>query len=383
MIYRNPTPVPFLMVLVFLDRVSAFQVHRISSRGISMPQIRKRWTCTRVPFQSSFSSHQGELPNQLYMSTEAESSPISSTNKKKERRRKPNLRNKKEKVKPLQDRTAIQTWRIFGIEVHPDSLGETAITQKKDKGAPSTPIEKIYLSQPVLVSLLKRLKIDGTATIEDLELSLPPQLKDVRMVRRSLDARKKFIVREGPRYTYVVDVDLSAKSVRDLRLKNQPGRNEIVTPDMKHVAKHMSLENASTTTSSIIDNQSTDKKKKKVIIVGTGPAGLFCALSLAQSGYVQPILLERGQPVESRGKDIGALIHRKTMNSESNFAFGEGGAGTWSDGKLTTRIGRNSKNVRTVLETFVKFGAPERILVDGSPHLGTDNLVKLLRNMRK
>jgi uncharacterized FAD-dependent dehydrogenase len=95
-----------------------------------------------------------------------------------------------------------------------------------------------------------------------------------------------------------------------------------------------------------------------------------------------PILLERGQPVESRGKDIGALMHRRSLDSESNFAFGEGGAGTWSDGKLTTRIGRNSDSVRFVLETLVEYGAPETILVEGAPHLGTDNLVRLLRNMR-
>jgi uncharacterized FAD-dependent dehydrogenase len=75
-------------------------------------------------------------------------------------------------------------------------------------------------------------------------------------------------------------------------------------------------------------------------------------------------------------------MHRRSLDSESNFCFGEGGAGTWSDGKLTTRIGRNSEAVRFVLETFVKYGAPETILVDGAPHLGTDNLVRLLRNMR-
>ena len=104
-------------------------------------------------------------------------------------------------------------------------------------------------------------------------------------------------------------------------------------------------------------------------------------MSLASSGF-KPIILERGQPVEARGKSIGALIHRRSIDPESNFSFGEGGAGTWSDGKLTTRIGRNSEPVRFVLETLVKYGAPPRILVEGSPHLGTDNLVRLLRNMR-
>ena len=97
---------------------------------------------------------------------------------------------------------------------------------------------------------------------------------------------------------------------------------------------------------------------------------------------MRPLVLERGQAVESRGKDIGALVHRRSMNAESNFAFGEGGAGTWSDGKLTTRIGRNQGPVRAVLETLVEYGAPEKILIDGAPHLGTDNLVKLLKNMR-
>jgi uncharacterized FAD-dependent dehydrogenase len=76
-------------------------------------------------------------------------------------------------------------------------------------------------------------------------------------------------------------------------------------------------------------------------------------------------------------------MHRRSLDSESNFAFGEGGAGTWSDGKLTTRIGRNSDAVRHVLTTFVEYGAPENILVEGAPHLGTDNLVRLLRNMRR
>lgn len=124
--------------------------------------------------------------------------------------------------------------------------------------------------------------------------------------------------------------------------------------------------------------------KKRVVVVGAGPAGLFCALQLALSNPdgMELMLLDRGQPVETRGRDIGALMHRTKLNPESNFCFGEGGAGTWSDGKLTTRIGRNSANVRWILETLVNYGAPANILWEGSPHLGTDNLVRLLRNMR-
>lgn len=266
------------------------------------------------------------------------------------------------------------TWRIFGIDVDPDLLGESSIAMdKNDQGI--VPLDKMYLSQPVVDSLLKRLKLDRSPKQKQLlnDVKIPTQIDDIRVVRRSLDARKKrrSIDCTGPKYTYVLDVDLASS----VELKHQPGRNEIVSDDMKSI-KYGYKEHESD-----IDKNAS-KELPKVIVVGAGPAGLFCALSLAQSGKCKPIVLERGQSVESRGKDIGALIHRQTINSESNFAFGEGGAGTWSDGKLTTRIGRNSMSVRHVLETFVKYGAPEKILIDGSPHLGTDNLVKLLRNMR-
>lgn len=88
-------------------------------------------------------------------------------------------------------------------------------------------------------------------------------------------------------------------------------------------------------------------KRDPIIIVGAGPAGLFAALSLASRGYFVK-LLERGKAVEERGRDIGALVVRRKLNPESNFCFGEGGAGTWSDGKLTTKVGRNGAAVRAV-----------------------------------
>ena len=98
---------------------------------------------------------------------------------------------------------------------------------------------------------------------------------------------------------------------------------------------------------------------------------------------MRPVVIERGKPVRDRAKDIGDEAARRVLNGESNFCYGEGGAGTWSDGKLTTRIGRNSEEVREVLATLVRFGAPSRILLDGKPHLGTDNLVRLLQGFRK
>mmetsp|Transcript_7827 Transcript_7827/g.9957 ORF Transcript_7827/g.9957 Transcript_7827/m.9957 type:complete len:507 (+) Transcript_7827:386-1906(+) len=130
-----------------------------------------------------------------------------------------------------------------------------------------------------------------------------------------------------------------------------------------------------------IVHHSKENHKKKIIVIGAGPAGLFCAKELAEQGF-KVILLERGEPVEKRGADIGKLIHRRLLDPESNFCFGEGGAGTWSDGKLTTRIGRNEIWSRRVLETFVQNGASANILIAGAPHLGTDTLVRLLRNLR-
>ncbi|XP_045801919.1 uncharacterized protein Cbei_0202 isoform X1 [Trifolium pratense] len=125
-----------------------------------------------------------------------------------------------------------------------------------------------------------------------------------------------------------------------------------------------------------------DTRKPKIAVVGSGPSGLFAALVLGELG-ADVTLIERGQPVEQRGRDIGALVVRKILELESNFCFGEGGAGTWSDGKLVTRIGRNSGSVIAVMKTLVQFGATKQILIDGKPHLGTDRLVPLLRNFRQ
>ncbi len=117
-----------------------------------------------------------------------------------------------------------------------------------------------------------------------------------------------------------------------------------------------------------------------VIIIGAGPAGLFTALALAEAG-LKVTLLERGKPVETRMRDIGRLRSRGELNPESNICFGEGGAGTYTDGKLYTRI--KHPFLRHVLHTFVRFGARDDILVDAHPHLGTDKLVRIVRNMRE
>ena len=275
--------------------------------------------------------------------------------------KKPNPKKKSRKGrivsnKPIKIKTAYP-WRIFGVTVHPDDLVDDAAVD--------------YLAPAVVQALCKRLKVDAPASDDDL----PSELSAVRVVRRSLDARKTKSF-DGPRFAYVLDVTVKAGT--GLKIKPQSGRQEMLQTNNNSNNMDDAPEPDATNSEGEASSQ-----KQTVIIVGAGPCGLFCALTLAQSGRVKPILLERGQAVESRGKDIGGLMHRAKLNKESNFCFGEGGAGTFSDGKLTTRIGRNSEAVRWVLETFVEFGAPASILLDGAPHLGTDNLVRLMRNMRQ
>lgn len=116
------------------------------------------------------------------------------------------------------------------------------------------------------------------------------------------------------------------------------------------------------------------------IIVGAGPAGLFAALTLCEAG-LKPIIIERGKPVEQRKTDIDLFWKTGKLNPQSNVQFGEGGAGTFSDGKLTTGI--KDKRIQKVMEELVQLGAPGEIKYLAKPHIGTDNLIAILQNMRK
>lgn len=119
---------------------------------------------------------------------------------------------------------------------------------------------------------------------------------------------------------------------------------------------------------------------KKVVVVGSGPAGLFAALKLLERG-VQPIIIERGRPTDERKRDIAAISVKGIVDADSNYCFGEGGAGTFSDGKLYTRSNKRG-DIGEVLQTFVHFGADPRILTDAHPHIGTNKLPQIINNMR-
>lgn len=120
---------------------------------------------------------------------------------------------------------------------------------------------------------------------------------------------------------------------------------------------------------------------KKVIIVGAGPAGLFAALKLLEHG-IQPIILERGKDVRARRKDLATLNKQGIINPESNYCFGEGGAGTYSDGKLYTRSNKRG-NVDRILNLLFQFGADERILYEAHPHIGTNKLPHIITSVRQ
>ena len=122
-------------------------------------------------------------------------------------------------------------------------------------------------------------------------------------------------------------------------------------------------------------------QKERPIVIGFGPAGMFAALALIDSG-LRPLIFERGKRIEERTVDVQRFIKNRELNPESNIQFGEGGAGSYSDGKLFSRRENNTSSVNRVLRTFIKFGAPEEIGYISKPHLGTDVLCTIVSNIR-
>ncbi len=169
--------------------------------------------------------------------------------------------------------------------------------------------------------------------------------------KKSIDARNK----DDIFYNYTIDVKYTGKKeYGNIKIVNK--ENFDIKIDVKRIST------------------------ARPVIIGAGPAGLFCALILVNNG-IKPIIIEQGKKVEDRQKDIEDFLRTGVLNPCSNVQFGEGGAGTFSDGKLTTGV--NNSFCRTVLNEFVKFGAPNQIMYVSKPHIGTDNLINIIANMRK
>ena len=135
-------------------------------------------------------------------------------------------------------------------------------------------------------------------------------------------------------------------------------------------------------TEDINEDRISKNIKERPIIVGFGPAGMFAALELIDYG-IKPVIFERGKKIEERSIDVQRFIKERVLDPESNIQFGEGGAGSYSDGKLFSRTKtKNTKYINRVLDTFIKFGAPEEIGYVSKPHLGTDVLCRIVRNIR-
>ncbi|ADG81264.1 NAD(P)/FAD-dependent oxidoreductase [Thermincola potens] len=183
----------------------------------------------------------------------------------------------------------------------------------------------------------------------------PEELLNCQVLKKAVDARKK----DNIHFVYSVEIELPEKTGR--RIAGKHGLTPVTEqPNAPLVPGNIPL-------------------GYRPVIVGTGPAGLFAALLLAEYGY-RPLVLERGYDVETRTAKVLDFWENRALDPECNVQFGEGGAGTFSDGKLTTRI--NDPRVTRVFETFVAAGAPEEILYLSKPHIGTDKLRAVVKNIR-
>lgn len=188
----------------------------------------------------------------------------------------------------------------------------------------------------------------------------PDAVRSFSIFRRGYDARKKSSIM----LIYTLDIDLANEAAVLARFAED--RHVQPTPD----------------TSYKFVGQAPADLKQRPVVIGMGPCGFMAALILAQMGF-RPIVLERGKIVRERTKDTWDLWRRNNLHPESNVQFGEGGAGTFSDGKLYSQIKDPQFHGRKVLEEFVKAGAPEEILYVSKPHVGTFRLVKMVENIRQ
>lgn len=186
------------------------------------------------------------------------------------------------------------------------------------------------------------------------------QLEEWKIVKCSIDARKKPLVRK----VYSVDVKVRNEANVMRRVGKQSNISLVTEHNYRFPAS------------------GSERLEKRPIVIGSGPAGLFCGLFLAEHGY-RPLVLERGEDVDSRTRTVAEFWEGKPLNHSSNVQFGEGGAGTFSDGKLNTLVKDAEGRNRKVLEVFVEAGAPKEILYQNKAHIGTDILRNVVKGIRK
>jgi uncharacterized FAD-dependent dehydrogenase len=208
---------------------------------------------------------------------------------------------------------------------------------------------------------------DALRTLASQALGIDPQAIDqLHVFKRSFDARK---------------VDLLAVFIVDVTLKNAKAEAPLLAQFPKH--PHIqATPNMTWQAPCHAPAHFGQQEGERPVVVGFGPCGIFAALSLAQMGF-KPIVIERGSPVRQRTKDTWGLWRKQTLNPESNVQFGEGGAGTFSDGKLYSQIKDPRHLGRKVMDEFVQAGAPSDILFAAHPHIGTFKLVKVVENLRE
>ncbi len=216
-----------------------------------------------------------------------------------------------------------------------------------------------------MIVRIQQIKLPPKHTMEDVKSEIcrilyRRECKKFVLVKKSIDARKKNDIR----YVYTVDVDVAEDKYLKTRIQKNP---------------NLSVADSVIYQFPVMGDATL---MHRPVIVGTGPAGLFCGLLLARNGY-RPILLERGACVEERERQVNHFWSGGSLDQRTNVQFGEGGAGTFSDGKLNTLIKDTCGRNRKVMECFVEAGAPEEILYTHKAHIGTDILRKVVKNIRQ
>lgn len=228
---------------------------------------------------------------------------------------------------------------------------------------------------------INQVKLGATESVKKLKLAAakilkiePKDISTLEVLRRSIDARKRPEIYFS--YTVLVDTVFDENKERKLveKLKNRDISME--TP------VSYKLPQLNDKISGVDKREYFKNEENRPVVVGFGPAGMFAALVLARAG-MHPIVYERGAEVDERIRNVEDLWEKGELHKESNPQFGEGGAGTFSDGKINTLVKDKDGRSRFVLDLFVGYGADPLILIDAKPHVGTDRLVDIVRNIRR